>query len=375
MGESRSDAGFTLIELLVVVGLVVVVIATLGVFFLAGPSPAVAAAARDIDAAFFEARETATAFQEATVVFSPAGDGYSARVYREMPGATTFGAGNGPTYDSTVTIAETAAPMGAPGFAFRVDSRGSVTGYEHYSPGDATFSLRSCPATGAFTLALAYGNQKRTVTIPCTLTIASETPGATTTPAPGVAPPQYVPGTCAPTQPCVAALAAFTATCPPGYTPDGTRPNVCDAPPTAAPTATPASGPTNAPTCPAGETGSYPVCSPDAPASTVPTSSSTAAQNWTWTANLAEGSHLVIGSGWAYWVAVDIQQNGTTIANNVCYGTGDGPSVAWSTVILSAQTTPQALEADGVPSNLSNQVISSCGSYRYPQANPLAGSP
>jgi type II secretory pathway pseudopilin PulG len=261
MDRSRSDAGFTLIELLVVVGMIVVVIATLGVFFLAGPSPAVASAGRDIGAAFAEARETAADFSEATVVFVAAGTGYSARVYRQMPGDAEFQAVNGPTYDSTVAITETAAPLGAPGFAFRIDSRGSVTGYAHFAPTDTTFTLRACPASGAFVLSLAYGNQQRTVTIPCTLSLASIGPGVIVTPGPATSPAPAAPGTCPPSQSCGPPLPAYNATCPPGYTPDAT-PYVCDSP-----TPTPSPAPTVQPTsilippCPSGQSGVYPNCS------------------------------------------------------------------------------------------------------------------
>jgi type II secretory pathway pseudopilin PulG len=254
MDRSRADAGFTLIEMLVVVGTVVVVLATLGVFFLAGPSPAVASAGRDIGAAFAEARETATAFREATVVFTPMGTGYSARVYREMPGNGDFQAVNGPTYDSTVAISETAAPLGAPGFAFRVDSRGSVTGYQHFTPTDTTFTTYACPSSGAFVLALAYGNQQRTVTIPCTLSISSVQPGVVVTPAPGVTRAPDAPGTCPPSQSCGTPLPAYNATCPPGYTPDAT-PYVCDSP-TPVPTVTP----TFNASCPSGYSGVPPNC-------------------------------------------------------------------------------------------------------------------
>jgi type II secretory pathway pseudopilin PulG len=266
MDRSRSDAGFTLIELLVVVGMIVVVIATLGVFFLAGPSPAVASAGRDIGAAFAEARETAADFSEATVVFVAAGTGYSARVYRQMPGDAEFQAVNGPTYDSTVAITETAAPLGAPGFAFRIDSRGSVTGYAHFAPTDTTFTLRACPASGAFVLSLAYGNQQRTVTIPCTLSLASIGPGVIVTPGPATSPAPAAPGTCPPSQSCGPPLPAYNATCPPGYTPDAT-PYVCDSP---TPTPSPAPTPTAEPPCPPGYSGTSPNCIP--PASPPPTS-------------------------------------------------------------------------------------------------------
>jgi prepilin-type N-terminal cleavage/methylation domain-containing protein len=68
----RCEGGFTLIEMIVVTAIVVIVAGTLGTFFLAGASPAVASAGRDVTAAFDEARRTAIAFDAATVVFAPA---------------------------------------------------------------------------------------------------------------------------------------------------------------------------------------------------------------------------------------------------------------------------------------------------------------
>jgi prepilin-type N-terminal cleavage/methylation domain-containing protein len=262
MRRSNDEDGFTLIELLVVVGIVVVVIATFGVFFLAGPSPAVASATRDITAAFGEARETAVAFSESTVVFtaSASGSGYSARVYREMPGDGGFAALSGPTYESSVTIAETAVPLGSPGFAFRVDRNGTVTGYQHFSPADTSFTTRSCPTSGAFTLALARGDQKQTVTIPCTLSVTAENAGITITPPPAVVPSPDTPGTCAPAQNCAIALTTINATCPPGYVADGTQPDVCNTP-----SPGPSPSPQFAPTCPPGETGAYPDCTSPSP--------------------------------------------------------------------------------------------------------------
>ena len=246
MRPLRDEAGFTLIELLVVVGMIAVVVATVGTFFLAGPSPAVASAVRDVDAAFHEARSTAVAFSEATLVFTPSASGYTARVYRQVPGDPAFAAVNGPTYESTVTLAETAAPLGSPGFAFRIDSRGSVTGYQNFEPDDTIFTQRSCPLGGAFRLSFAYGKQKQTVTVPCTISLTALTPGIAIPPAAAITPAPYVPGTCPPAQNCTATLPPFTATCPPGYTPDTTQPNVCNTP-TPAPTFTPTPDPPTAP--------------------------------------------------------------------------------------------------------------------------------
>ena len=245
MRPSHREAGFTLVELLVVVGLVTVAISTLGTLFLGGPSPAVASAARDIGAVLGEARETAVAYDEATVVFAPAGTGYSARVYRAMPGDAAFQAVNGPAYDSTVAVTESAAPLGSPGFALRVDSRGSVTGYQHYTVGDTAYTMRTCPLSGSFVLALSSGKQQRSVAVPCTLTLAAVTPAPAITAPPGPTLAPYAPGTCPASQTCNASLPPYNATCPPGYTPDAT-PYVCDSPtPNPTPTPTP-----DAPTVP-----------------------------------------------------------------------------------------------------------------------------
>ena len=178
-----GEDGFTLIEMIVVTAIIAIVAGTLGTFFLAGASPAVAAAGRDVTAAFDEARRTASAFDAATVVFSPAasGTGYSARIYARAPGDPGFAPRNGPTYDSAVTIGETASPLGAPGFAFTVDSHGTVMGYAGFVAGATSFTSRPCPAAGAFTLHLAYDRDVRDVTIPCQLPLSNATPSQTQT--------------------------------------------------------------------------------------------------------------------------------------------------------------------------------------------------
>jgi prepilin-type N-terminal cleavage/methylation domain-containing protein len=351
-----ADAGFTLIEMLVVVGLIVVVIATLGAFFLGGPSPAVASAARDIDAAFHEARETAVAAGAATVVFTPAGSGYTARVYRQAPGDAAFAAVNGPAYASTVTIRETAAPLGAPGFAFRVDLRGSVTAYEHFAPGDTAFDEQPCPPTGAFTLALAVAQQQRAIAVPCTLTVASLV-AVDVTPSPAMTPAPYTPGTCPASQSCTASLPPFSATCPPGYTPDTTQPNVCDSPtplPTTTPTATAQPSTTTVGATPS------------------PTPMSTGTPNYTWTAVLNYGAHEAAGA-WYYWVEVDIDYRGSYIAE-ACFGAKSGTTVNWPTVLMSSTTSLTNLEALSVPEDLASTVLSNCGTYRFGANNPLVGA-
>ena len=254
----RGELGFTLIEMIVVTAIVVVVAGALGTFFLAGASPAVASAGRDVTAAFDEARRTASAFDAATVVFAPAqsGTGYSARVYARFPGDPAFQPRNGPAYDSTVTISETASPLGSPGFAFTVDSHGAVTAFASFVAGATAFTTRPCPATGTFTLHLAYERDVRIISIPCQLPLSSVTPVAFETPAPALSPAAAPRQTCPGTETCT--LAVLTpppggATCPPGYTPDATAPGVCDI------AAIPSPAPSQA-TCPPGYRGEPPTC-------------------------------------------------------------------------------------------------------------------
>lgn len=254
----RDEAGFTLIEMIVVTAIVVIVAGTLGTFFLAGASPAVAAAERDVNAAFDEARRTAVAYDAATVVFTPArsGSGFSARVYQRMPGDPQFRARNGPEYASSVTIGETASPLGAPAFAFALDSSGSVTGFANFVAGAVTYAARPCPASGAFTLLLAYERDTRSVTIPCALAPTGSTPVALQTPAPAfTATPPPAPAcpsgmTCSMT----AVSPGPGVACPSGYAPDAAVPGLCDGvvpPPAATSTPTTSSTPSPPPTVPA----------------------------------------------------------------------------------------------------------------------------
>jgi prepilin-type N-terminal cleavage/methylation domain-containing protein len=269
----RSEAGYTLIEMIVVTAIVVIVVGTIGTLFLAGASPAVASAGRDVGAAFDEARRTAIAFDAATVVFAPApsGSGYRARIYARMPGEPAFAVRNGPSYDSTVTITETAAPLGTPGFAFAIDSHGTITAFANFVAGQTNGTSHPCPASGAFVLRLMYASDVRTVMIPCRLPVSSSTPVAFETP-PQAASALPLPGaTCPGTETCTLALITPPATsCPPGYTADATTPGVCDI--VAAPT------PAAPSTCPPGLFGQPPDCrvntnptaSPTAPAGCAP---------------------------------------------------------------------------------------------------------
>lgn len=261
--RQRGEDGFTLIEMIVVTAIVVIVVGTIGTLFLAGASPAVASAGRDVDAAFDEARRTAIAFDAATVVFAPAqsGSGYRARIYARMPGDPAFAARNGPGYESTVAISETASPLGAPGFAFAIDSHGTVTGFANFVAGQTNGTSHPCPATGAFVLHLAYATDMRTVTVPCQLPRSSSTPVAFETPpqAPSALPLSAP--TCPGTGTCtLALLAPPAASCPAGYTADPTTPGMCDLAATPTPSAPS--------TCPPGYEGQPPDCFISSPAPT-----------------------------------------------------------------------------------------------------------
>jgi len=76
------------------------------------------------------------------------GSGYRARVYARLPGDPAFRPANGPAFESTVTIGEVESPLGAPGFAFAIDSRGAITGFADFVAGASAFTARPCPASG-----------------------------------------------------------------------------------------------------------------------------------------------------------------------------------------------------------------------------------
>lgn len=243
----RREDGFTLVEILVVTAIVVIVTGTLGTFFLAGASPAVASAGRDVTAAFDEARRTALAFDAATVVFTPSGSGYRARVYERVPGDPAFRARNGPDYESGVAISETASPLGAPAFAFAVASSGAITGFANFVAGANAYAARACPASGTFTLHLAYERDVRIVAIPCLLAPSSTAPPAFETPAPAYSPTPFPLPTCPAGVTC--SLVAIVPAPPPSPPAGNATPTAPpSAIPTAAPTAAPSVEPTAAPT-------------------------------------------------------------------------------------------------------------------------------
>jgi prepilin-type N-terminal cleavage/methylation domain-containing protein len=256
----RCEAGFTLVEMIVVTAIIAIAAGAFGTFFLAGTTPAVAAAGRDVTAAFDEARRAAIAFDAATVVFAPAqsGSGYSARIYARAPGDAAFAARNGPTYDSTVTINETASPLGAPGFAFVVDAHGNITGYANFAAAQTSFTTRSCPATGAFTLQLSYERDVRSVTIPCRLGLSSATPVAFATPPAAFGATPFPVQTCPATVTC--SLAPIAAASAPAFMPAST-PSAAPQPSAVLPVSPPSPPAPDPTACPAGFSGSAPACS------------------------------------------------------------------------------------------------------------------
>jgi hypothetical protein len=172
-----------------------------------------------------------------------------------MPGDTGFGPRNGPDFASTVTIAETESPLGAPGFAFAIDSRGAVAGFSNFVAGATTFTTRPCPPSGAFTLNLTYEREVRNVSIPCRLP-----PGTATPPAFETAPPPFVPEP-SPVQTCPAgstcALGPVAAAPPPALPTNPPASSPLPATPPAAPTPSPVPLPT---ACAIGFSGTAPTC-------------------------------------------------------------------------------------------------------------------
>jgi prepilin-type N-terminal cleavage/methylation domain-containing protein len=252
--KGRHEDGFTLIEVLVTVAIVAIVALAAGTLFLAGASPAVAAAGRDVDAAFAEARRTALAFDAATVVFTPhPGGGYGARVYERAPGDPAFRARNGPAYESAVAIGETAAPLGAPGFAFAIDRRGNVTGYAHFSPDAAPPAPVACPPAGAFVLALTRAAQSVTVAVPCALAPNASAVAAFASPPTFATAAPATPAVCPSGASCVLVppLPPAPPVCPPADAPDPVVPGLCDplatAPPQTAQNSTPPPTPSASP--------------------------------------------------------------------------------------------------------------------------------
>jgi type II secretory pathway pseudopilin PulG len=257
------EAGFTLLEILIVTGVIVLIAGAAGTFFLGGATPAVASAQRDIVAALDETRQTAIAFDTASLVVmpAPAGSGYRARVYARTPADADFRARNGPSYDSTVALAETAAPLGTPGFALTFDGHGNVTGLARFAPGAATYATFACPGTGAFALRLSDEHQVRTVDVPCRLDASAATPVAFSTPPAAATPVAVASPTCPSTAGCsrgVLLPPATPPTCPPQST--GSFPNCILLP--VVPTPVPTGGSTSAPAPPSPQPSAIPTLVP-----------------------------------------------------------------------------------------------------------------
>lgn len=227
-----TERGFTLIETIVVVAIVSFVV--FGVWSLAQPSVAVAAAHDGLGAAFDEARAAALTSDAATVVIAttPDGKSFSAQVFAHEPGSAGFAPRNGPTYEGRdVSVSETAAPLGPPGMAFALSHFGEVVGYAHYAVGDASFATETCPSGGAFMLRLQRSAQTIQYAIPCRRAVsAAVAPVVYETSAPTITPAPPSAGGCPPSSLCsLPPLQAPTPpACPNGYQPDPIVPGQCD---------------------------------------------------------------------------------------------------------------------------------------------------
>lgn len=226
--ERYRERGYTLLEVIVVVGMLAVVLGSLGYFFLGNATPAVASAATDILAAIDEARQTANSFDSATLVFTPNGAGFTARVYERTPGDAAFRARNGLEHASNVALRETAGPLGTPGFAFGMDSHGRVTGYKNFQPADTTFSPQSCPVGRKFALNLSYDGEQRVLSVPCALSLSSVTAVVNEVATAGSSPTPQPAGSCPPTSPCTPTpIAGVSSQCPANYIADQTVRGQC----------------------------------------------------------------------------------------------------------------------------------------------------
>jgi hypothetical protein len=163
-------------------------------------------------------------------------------VYERVPGDPAFRARNGPDYESTVAITETASPLGAPAFAFAVASSGEITGFANFVAGASAYAARACPTSGTFTLQLAYERDVRIVTIPCMLAPSSTGLPAFETPVAAFSPTPFPMRTCPAGVNCSLVPIVPAAPPPPPSTAAPT------APPSASPTAAPSVAPTVAPT-------------------------------------------------------------------------------------------------------------------------------
>ena len=188
-------------------------------------------------------------------------------MYARAPGDPGFAPRNGPAYESTVTIGETASPLGAPGFAFSIDAGGSVTGYANFSPAAAPPAPVACPPSGAFVLALTRAAQSVTVAVPCDPAPGSTASAAFASPPAFATAPPATPAACPSAVACVIVPPSPPAppACPPSDAPDPVVPGLCDPLATAVPE-TPQNGtPPPAPSASPASAASPALCTAGAP--------------------------------------------------------------------------------------------------------------
>lgn len=218
----QRQRGFTLIEVLITVGIISIVTAGSITLAQSSRSAAVSTAALRFDTLLDAARTTAYEFDRgATIVFArdAAGDGFTARLYRNRPATGPLVATTLPLLEGRVGISETEV-LGSPGFALAIHGDDSVAGIIGYTLGSNAQSETVCPASGAFHLVFAYAGSKNDRYIPCRINLAATGPiafpsTAAATPQPSPTPFACVGVSCAP----LPAIPTATATCPPGYLP------------------------------------------------------------------------------------------------------------------------------------------------------------
>lgn len=216
----ERQRGFTLIEVLITVGIISIVTAGSVGLAQSSRSEAVTLAALRFDTLLDAALTTAHEFDHgATIVFArdTAGDGFTARVYRNRPSAGPLVATTLPVLEARVAITETAT-LGTPPFALTIHGDEAIAGISGDVVSASASTETPCPLSGQYHLVLSYAGFHVDRSLPCRTNLASTgtvayQPIVAATPQAPPTPFACVGASCAtpPTMPKTAA------TCPPGY--------------------------------------------------------------------------------------------------------------------------------------------------------------